>query len=358
MSGATATVDEKERRKKLMKKWDEEYLGDISAINKQDVMDTDPVKLIRSRFSNSLIYGTFLVNPWYKFATAFIIIVNVVMLASFSIPVSPAARKLLTVIDIITSIIFICDTLMEWYHTFWRFWTDIWKVLDFLTILISLIGYSLDYEIGSTGMSVLKVIKALRIFRFLHLIVDWEDRLGPIFKGIINVMALNIFGLGCVIVVFAAIGLSLFGDTMPEMFGTMDQSLFTIFQLWTLETWSKFTVGIQPKMVISGTIFIFFYAFIVSTIGCGLIVGVIAEGMYSDRKAKRKAERALKKREKVAKSKRIMERPHQEKLRITPLCNEVIINPTPEHLVYVYGLCKRMQKTTSELGEIASALKS
>jgi len=85
--------------------------------------------------------------------------------------------------------------------------------------------------------------------------------------------------LGLIFYVFAVIATNLFGADFPAWFGTLGASLYTLFQVMTLESWSMGIV--RPVMDVYPLAWLFFIPFIVCTTFTvlNLFIGIIMNSM-------------------------------------------------------------------------------
>ncbi|MDT8439618.1 MAG: ion transporter [Wenzhouxiangellaceae bacterium] len=111
-----------------------------------------------------------------------------------------------------------------------RFFRSGWNVFDFLVVGIALVPAS----------GPLEVLRALRILRVLRLLSQVQ-RLRMIVDSLIHALP----GMGwaaalllLIFYIFAVMGTMLFGETFPELWGSLGASLFTLFQVMTLESWA------------------------------------------------------------------------------------------------------------------------
>ena len=90
----------------------------------------------------------------------------------------------------------------------------------------------------------------------------------------------SIAGLMSILFYISAImSTQLFGERFPEWFGSLGSSLYTLFQIMTLESWS---MGIaRPIMEVYPHAWLFFvpFIFIVTFIMINLIVAVVVDAM-------------------------------------------------------------------------------
>ena len=80
---------------------------------------------------------------------------------------------------------------------------------------------------------------------------------------------------------FAVVATGLYGEPFPDWFGSLGRSMFTLFQIMTLESWSMGIV--RPVMTVFPFAWIFFVLFIlVATFTMlNLFIGVIVETMQT-----------------------------------------------------------------------------
>jgi voltage-gated sodium channel len=88
--------------------------------------------------------------------------------------------------------------------------------------------------------------------------------------------------------VFAVIATRLFGSAFPQWFGSLGESLFSLFQIMTLESWSMGIV--RPVMEVHPNAWIFFVIFIlIATFTMlNLFIAIIVNAMHSFTEAEAK----------------------------------------------------------------------
>ncbi|MEQ8238471.1 MAG: ion transporter [Cyclobacteriaceae bacterium] len=135
-------------------------------------------------------------------------------------------------LDLIILVIFILEMALKLYAYGWSFFRSTWNIFDSSIILISVMP-----SIGAA----FSVLRALRILRTLRLLKNI-----PKLKIIIESLLHAIPSIGWIMVllliifyIFTIIGNSLFSETHPEYFGTFLDTLFTLFQTMTLESWAS-----------------------------------------------------------------------------------------------------------------------
>ncbi len=158
---------------------------------------------------------------------------------------------LLTLDKIILGI-FVLEIMIKLYAFDYKFFKSGWNIFDFSIVAIALLPTS----------GALSVLRTLRIFRSLRLI-----KAIPKLRFIVEALLKSIPSIGwifalllVVFYVFAVMGTSLFGKEFPQFFGNIGASMYSLFQVMTLESWS---MGIsRPIMEKFPYAFLFFIPFI------------------------------------------------------------------------------------------------
>ncbi|MEO5881651.1 MAG: ion transporter [Caldimonas sp.] len=148
--------------------------------------------------------------------------------------------------------VFVVEILLRLYVYRGRFFRDPWSVFDFIVITTAMIP-------AATTFSVLRALRVLRVLRVVTV--------APSMRRVVGALVAAIPGLGSIAMVlllifyvFAVIGTHLFGDAYPQWFGHVGRSLYTLFQVMTLESWS---MGIsRPVMETFPYAWAFFVPFI------------------------------------------------------------------------------------------------
>lgn len=155
-----------------------------------------------------------------------------------------------------------------------RFFRDPWNVFDFLVVGVSLLPATESFT----------VLRALRILRALRLI-SAVPRMRAVVQGLLGAIpgvGAIIALLGLVYYVAAVMTTKMFGPEFPELFGHLGRSLFTLFQIMTLEGWVDGVV--KPVMEIHPYAWAFFIPFIllVTFTILNLFIAVIVGAMQAE----------------------------------------------------------------------------
>jgi voltage-gated sodium channel len=142
------------------------------------------------------------------------------------------------------------------------------------------IGIALVPATGS-----LSVLRALRVLRVLRLVNKIES-MRKVVVGLLHSLPSlsSVFGLILVIFyVFAVIATNMFGERFPDLFGDLGTTMFTLFQVMTLESWSEGVA--RPVMEIFPHAWVFFviFIFIATFVIINLFIAVIVDSLNSSK---------------------------------------------------------------------------
>jgi voltage-gated sodium channel len=213
-----------------------------------------------------------------------LILINAVLLGLETWPAAMGiAGGLIIALDQAILGIFVIELLAR-IHTYRAaFWRDPWSIFDFCVVAIALIP-------ASGPFAVLRALRVLRVLRLLTMV--------PSMRRVVGALLAAIPGLGSIALVlliiyyvFAVIATNLFATSHPEWFGSIGRSLYTLFQIMTLESWS---MGIaRPVMENFPYAWIFFVLFIlVATFTMlNLFIAIIVNAMQSYSEAEQQGAR-------------------------------------------------------------------
>ncbi|MFN7027171.1 MAG: ion transporter [Pseudorhizobium sp.] len=227
-----------------------------------------------------------LTSPRWEQVIIAIIIVNAMVLGLMTYPGIVALHgPVLQAMDRAILTIFVVELVLRIIAFGPRFFRDPWSLFDFSVVVISLIPATGPFQ----------VLRALRILRVLRL-VSTMPALRRVVGGLISALP----GMSSILVlmamlfyVAAVMATNLFGQSFPDWFGSLSASLYTLFQVMTLESWSMGIV--RPVMEVHPQAWAFFVPFILlSTYAVlNLFIGVIVSAMQQDSEASASADRQI-----------------------------------------------------------------
>ncbi len=154
-----------------------------------------------------------------------------------------------------------------------RFFKNGWNVFDFLIVGISLMPTAGPLSI-LRSLRILRVLRLLSTVRRLRLLIEALIAAVPSIGWIVFLLALVFY-------IFGVMGTELFAASFPDWFGTLGLSMYTLFQVMTLESWS---MGIaRPVMEAYPYAWLYFVSFILVTAFTilNLFIGIIVNTMQA-----------------------------------------------------------------------------
>ena len=168
---------------------------------------------------------------WVQQGIILLIVVNAVILGlETSERIMQVAGEALQYIDQIILFVFVIEIGTRLYVHGRAFWRDPWSVFDFLVVGIAVIP-------AAGPFAVLRALRVLRVLRLLTMVPSMRRVVGSLLAAIPGLSSI-MFVLLIIYYVFAVIATNLFAEAYPEWFGNIGRSLYTLFQIMTLESWS------------------------------------------------------------------------------------------------------------------------
>ena len=223
--------------------------------------------------------------PQVQYSIVVLIVINAITLGlETSATVMAQAGPWLLALDDFVIGVFVVEISVKLYAHRLRFFHDPWNVFDFIIVAIALIPDS----------GPLAVLRALRILRVLRLI-SMVPRLRFVVESLLHAIP-GIAAIAALLVllyyVFAVMATGLFGADHPAWFGTIGKSMYTLFQIMTLESWSMGIV--RPVMATHPYAWLFFIPFIlIATFTMlNLFIAIIVNTMQTMHESTHKQEQA------------------------------------------------------------------
>lgn len=220
----------------------------------------------------------FIENSVVQHTLVVLIIINALILGlETSHTLMASVGHELHLIDQIILWIFIAELVLLMAARGFHFFKDPWCVFDLIVIGIALVP--------ATGS--LSVLRALRVLRVLRLVNKIES-MRKVVVGLLHSLPSlsSVFGLIMVIFyVFAVIATNMFGSKFPDLFGDLGTTMFTLFQVMTLESWSEGVA--RPVMEIFPHAWLFFviFIFIATFVIINLFIAVIVDSLNTSKQS-------------------------------------------------------------------------
>jgi voltage-gated sodium channel len=214
---------------------------------------------------------------WVESRRIQIFITAVIVLNAFVLGLETNAQVMarygaaLVAIDRACLAVFLAEISVKLFAYRTLFWRSGWNVFDALVIGVALIP-------GAGPWAVLRSLRVLRVLRLLTVVPALRKVVAaflhsiPGLSGVVAVMGIFFYTAG-------VLATRLFGESHPEWFGTLGRSLYSLFQIMTLESWSMGIV--RPLMQVHPWAWAFFVPFIVIATFTilNLFIGIIVSTM-------------------------------------------------------------------------------
>ncbi|WP_462322167.1 ion transporter [Halochromatium sp.] len=228
-------------------------------------------------------------GTWIESAPVQRVIIGLIVLNALTLGLETSASlmeqmgPLLRTADRVVLAVFVAEITIKLVAFGPRFFRNPWNVFDFLVVGIALVP-------ASGPLAVLRALRVLRVLRLvstvprLRFVVDALLKAIPGIASIAGLMLLLFY-------VFAVMATNLYGDGFPEWFGSIGASMYTLFQIMTLESWSMGIV--RPVMAAYPMAWLFFIPFIlIATFTMlNLFIGIIVDTMQTMHEAEHESER-------------------------------------------------------------------
>lgn len=217
-------------------------------------------KFLRSRYTRGVISA--------------VIFVNAVVIGLLTVEGLHAdMRTFLRMVDVGCLAFFVVEMTLKLWTYRRRFFRSPWNCIDLTVILISLLP--------QFGMfKTVRIFRSIRVFR----VISGTKHLRMIVVAIFNSLpgiGWTAFLLMLIYYVYAILGVNLYGQEFPALFGSMQKAFFTLFRIMTLDNWwseiAAHLIEAHPMAWIYLISFILVSAFIVMNVVVGIFVNSMCE---------------------------------------------------------------------------------
>jgi voltage-gated sodium channel len=210
-------------------------------------------------------------SPRFDMAIIALVVANAITLGMEASPAMSAAYgPALHIFDRTALSLFVVELLLRAFVYRSAFFRDPWRVFD-----LAIVGIALVPAAGV--FSVLRALRVLRVLRLVSMIPSMRGVVGALLAALPG-MASIIGLMALVLYVSAVIATKLFGTIAPEFFGSIGASLFTLFQVMTVEGWPDIARGVMAHSP-HAWIFFIVYLLIATFMVLNLFIAVVVNAM-------------------------------------------------------------------------------
>ena len=203
-----------------------------------------------------------------------LIVINAIILGmETSKPLMQAYGFWFSLINGLILKVFVLELSLRLYVHRLRFFTQPWSIFDTAVVLVALIP-------GSQAFAALRALRVLRVLRLLSMV--------PTMRKVIEGLLAAIPGIASVasimllfFYVFAVVGTHLYSENFPQWFGTLGETMYTLFQVMTLESWSMGIVRPVMEQHPSAWAFFVIYILVTTFTMLNLFIAIIVNAMHS-----------------------------------------------------------------------------
>jgi voltage-gated sodium channel len=218
-------------------------------------------------------------GAWIESKRVQVLIVGLIVLNAVTLgletseSVMAALGELLHWLDRGILTVFVVEIGLKLYARGSGFFREPWNVFDFVVVGIALIP-------SSGPLAVLRALRVLRVLRLVSMVPRLRFVVEALLRAVPGISSIGLLML-ILFYVFGVMATGLFGPRFPEWFGTIADSMYTLFQIMTLESWSMGIV--RPVMAEYPYAWLFFIPFIlVATFTMlNLFIGIIVDTMQT-----------------------------------------------------------------------------
>ncbi len=213
-------------------------------------------------------------SGWFNLGITAIIVVNAITLGLETWPAAmDRAGPLLSAIDRVALLIFTFELALKLFVYRASFFRGGWNVFDLTIVAIA-------WFPAAGALSVLRALRILRVLRLISVVPQMRSVIGALFSALPG-MGSIVAVLLLIFYVASVMTTKLFGPAFPEWFGTVGASMYSLFQIMTLESWSMGIV--RPVMDEFPYAWVFFVPFVIVTSFAvlNLFIALIVNSMQS-----------------------------------------------------------------------------
>ncbi|MCB2098178.1 MAG: ion transporter, partial [Parvularculaceae bacterium] len=170
-------------------------------------------------------------NP-FQFGVLALILINSALLGLETLPEAAASfGDEILILDRFIVALFVVELALRFYAAPASYFRSGWNIFDFIIVSISLFA-------ANSGLAAVRALRVLRALRLVTVIPRMRIVVAALLDAIPGIASVGIVVV-LIVYVFAVIGANIYGADHPEIFGNVFVSMYTLFQVMTLEGWAE-----------------------------------------------------------------------------------------------------------------------
>lgn len=177
---------------------------------------------------HDLVYG----NKFNAFITA-IILLNAALIGIDTYPISEQTHHIVYLLEWGCVMIYILEIILKF--TFAKskkeYFSDAWNWFDIIIVGAAFV------PAGGGIAPVLRILRVFRVLRLVKVIPELRLIVSVLYKSVASMTYIAML-MVILFYIYAIIGVKFFGESQPENYGTLHESLFSLFRSMTAEDWT------------------------------------------------------------------------------------------------------------------------
>lgn len=154
----------------------------------------------------------------------------------------------------------------------WLYFRDSWNVFDFTIVVLCCL------PLNSHFSAVFRLVRALRLLRLVTALPRLQLLVGALLKSL-GAMGYVSLLLALMFYIYGVAGVHLFGQSAPELFGSLPLALLSLFQVITLDNWSDILNGVRAAGPTAAILYFVSFILLGTMIMLNLFIGIIMNSM-------------------------------------------------------------------------------
>jgi voltage-gated sodium channel len=209
----------------------------------------------------------------FQYTVLVIILANAALLGFETLPlVSDEMRVTLDIIDGVFLFCFIIELGLRMIAYRGAFFKSGWNIFDLIIVGLSALSLS-------SGISALRAFRVLRVLHVITIMPRMRVVVSSLLDAIPGIASVGVIVL-IVVYVFAVVAANLYGADHPDLFGGVFTSMYTLFQVLTLEGWAEIAATVaetDPHSWIFFITFVLVGTFTMLNLFVAIVVRVVDE---------------------------------------------------------------------------------
>ncbi|MBP9877317.1 MAG: ion transporter [Alphaproteobacteria bacterium] len=223
-----------------------------------------------------------IVTKVWDYSVIVLILINTIVLGMETYPALMESHGvLLKQIDQMILYLFVIEISCRLIVYRSEFFTQPWSFFDFLVVSIALVP-------SQDAFSALRAARALRVLRMISIFPKLRGVIEGLIKAVPGICAIGAV-MAIIICVFGLMASKLYGADYPDWFGNLHLSVFSLFQIMTLEGWPDIVRTVMEEKPFAWIFFVI-YILIATFSILNLFIAVVVEAMQRNHEVEEDAE--------------------------------------------------------------------